>query len=279
MAIRIGVSSHLFRGRPTAVAAAFQWHGLSCTQLTPSFPGLRFDEPGQILPARCRQAAEPFEAAGIPILCLSGHTHLMDPDLDRRHRGIVRLHALIRGCRDFGTDRIVTETGSLNPASPLLPYPPNRGREAWTELRLIVAEALQVAEAAGVVLLLKPGAMHVLADVEDAVRLREELPHPNLGFVMDPAVLLIEHDPAAWPADLERIFDQLGSLSPVLHAKDLAFYDGRATTPRVGRGRLNYTRILELFRCYQPQGAVILEHLRPDEVAEAKRYLERMALP
>ena len=57
----------------------------------------------------------------------------------------MRLHALIRHCRDFGTDRIVTETGNLSPASPGVPAAPDHSAEAWAELRLIVTEALRVA--------------------------------------------------------------------------------------------------------------------------------------
>src|SRR5437879_887313 len=172
----LGAPSHLFRGSPAAVAAAFRQQGLTCVQLTPNFPGLGFHEPGAITPERCRRAADPFRAAGITVACLAGYIHLMDADLDRRHRGIVRLHTLIRHCRDFGTERILTETGSLCPSSPWMPHPPNRSHEAWLELRLIVAEALQVAADHGVTLLLKPGNTHVLAAVEDALRLRAELP-------------------------------------------------------------------------------------------------------
>src|SRR5262245_2453264 len=111
----LGAPSHLFRGSPPAVAEAFRRHGLTCVQLTPNFPRLSFHEPGAIPTDRCRHAAEHFLTAGITVACLSGYIHLMDADLDRRHRGIVRLHALIRHCRDFGTDRVLTETGSLAP--------------------------------------------------------------------------------------------------------------------------------------------------------------------
>src|SRR5437762_11324336 len=117
----LGVHSHLFRGSPTAVADACRRHGLAGVQLTPGFPGLTFHEPGQITPARCRQVVEPFLAAGLRIACLSGYTNLMDPDLERRHRGIIRLHALLRHGRDFGTERVVTETGTLSPHTSLEP--------------------------------------------------------------------------------------------------------------------------------------------------------------
>src|SRR5262249_36222658 len=144
-----------------------------------------------------------------------------DPELERRHRRIVRLHALLRHCRDFDTERLVTETGSLSPVSPWAPYPPNRSPEAWAEFRLILSEALEIAAEHGVQLLLKPEPAHVLASFEDVLRLRNELPHPNLGFVLDPASLLLDVAPAEWEVVLPSMIEQLAPCAPLVHAKDI----------------------------------------------------------
>jgi sugar phosphate isomerase/epimerase len=275
--MQIGVPTHLFRGPADRVAATVRESGLTCVQLTPSFPGLRFDEPGQFTRQRCREAAAPFLAAGLRIACVTGPTSLLDPDLDRRHRGIVRLHALLRHTHDLGANRVVVQTGSLNPHSPCKAYPPNRSREAWRELQLIVGETLRVAAVAGVLLLLHPGPHHVLASAEDATRLWEELADPLLGFVLDPAALLLDREPATWVADLEALVARLGPRAPVLYAADLGFENGAAVTPRVGHGLLDYGLILRLLSHVQPEATVVLAHLRPEEVRDARAYVERCA--
>jgi sugar phosphate isomerase/epimerase len=272
----LGVHSHLFRGPPASVAERCRQLGLGCVQLTPSFPGLSFHEPGQVTAGRCREASEPFLDAGLTIAALSAYTNLMDPDLDRRHRGIVRLHALIRHCRDFGASFLVTETGSLGPRSPWAPYPPNRSPEAWDELRFILREALRVAADSGVRLLLKAEPTHVLASAPDALQLRKELAHPALGFVMDPAHFLSESPRAGWSAELADLFEQLGRWAPILHAKDLRFQAGRVRTPRAGQGELDYGQILRLFRRMQPDAPIIVEHLRPEEVPETRKWVEAL---
>ncbi len=271
----LGTHSHLFRGPLAAVVAELRRHGLGCVQLTPSFPGLHFHELAEITRERCRQAAEPFLAAGLHIACLSGATYLMDPDLDRRHRGILRLHALIRHCREFGTERIVTETGSLHPKGAWTGAAPARSREAWAELRLIVGAALEITAEHDVTLLLKPGPGQVFASLDDALRLREELPHAGLGFVMDPANFLLDSRPDTLDADLDRLVEALGPWTPVVHAKDLRFEASTTATPRVGRGILDYGRLLRGLRRYREETPIILEHLRPEEVAEAKAWMER----
>jgi sugar phosphate isomerase/epimerase len=271
----IGAHSHLFRGSPAAVAAAFRKAGLSCLQLTPRFPGLRFDQPADFTPARCRDAAAPFLDAGIRVAGVSLPGNLLNPNLDYRHRDIVRLHCLIRHCRDFGCERVVTETGSVSTRSPLTTDLLNRTQAAWSEMRLIVAEALRIAADHGVALLLKPGPTHVLATVEEALRLRDELACPALGFVLDPAHFLVHSKPDIVNDDLAQLVERLRSLTPVVHAKDLRWDEDRTPViPRVGRGLLDYAVLLRRLRVMQPEVPIILEHVRPDEVGAARAFME-----
>jgi sugar phosphate isomerase/epimerase len=271
----IGAPSQLLRGRAADVAQVFRHCGLTCVQLTPQFVGLRCREPAEITSGRCLLTAEPFHAAGLRVVCIAGTTNLLDPNLDRRHAGIVRLHALIRHCRDFGADKLVIETGSLSPRSPWAPYPPNRSREAWTELRLILAEALRRAGDHGVILLVKLECSHVLATVEDAVRLKQELDHPCLRFIMDPVHWLGECEPGELDGRLESVFEELGPWAPVVHLKDLRFAPTGVSMPRAGKGVLDYALLGRLLRRYQPEAPIILEHLRPDEVAAARAHVEQ----
>jgi sugar phosphate isomerase/epimerase len=265
----LGVASHLFRGTPEVVAAACRRYGLTCVQLTPNFPGLSFQEPGGISPERCRRAAAPFLAAGLPVAGLFVPANLLDANLHRRHCAIVRLHALLCHCRDFGTDRCVTETGSLGPGTAQAGCSP----EAWAELRLILAEALRVAADHGVTLLLKPEPTHALASIEDVLRLREELPYANLGFVLDPVNFLLHSKPADLNSALERLVGALGPWSPLVHAKDICFEGGGVSAPRAGCGVLDYRLFLRLLRRYQPAAPIILVHLQPHEVPQACAYL------
>jgi sugar phosphate isomerase/epimerase len=270
----IGVASHLFRGSPAAVAGACRAHGLSCAQLAPNFPGLPFHEPAHFTPERCRAVAQPFLDAGLAVACVAGHVNLMDPDSGRRQRGIQRLHALLRHARDFGTPYVVSEAGSLSPDSPWEPYAPNRSPAAWTELRLIVALAVEVAADHGATLLLRADPAHVLASAEDVLRLADAVNDPHLGFVMDPAAFLRDHRPEELAAGLVGLFERIGRLAPLACAKDVRFDADGVTLPRAGLGVLDYGLFLRLLDRYQPAAPIILEHLSPDEVGAARAYVE-----
>jgi sugar phosphate isomerase/epimerase len=275
----IGVPSQLFRGAPADVAAACRRHDLTCVQLTPSFPGLPFQEPAHFAPARCRSVAEPFLTAGLSVACVAAHVNLMEPHLSRRRRGIQRLHALLRQARDFGTRHVLTESGSLSSDSPGRPYAPNRSAAARAELRLIVALAVEVAADHGVTLLLKADPAHVVASAEDVLRLADRVNSPHLGFVMDPAAFLMGHPPEEWAGAMGRLFEQVGPLAPVAVAKDLRRDEDGVTLPRAGLGAFDYRQFLRLLDRYQPAAPIILEHLRPDEVEAARAYVEGFTDP
>jgi sugar phosphate isomerase/epimerase len=270
---RVGAHSHLFRGPPCVVAASVHEHGLNCVQLTPSFPHLHFDEPGEVTTDRCRRAAEPFLESGIEIVGLSGGQNLLDPEIDRRHPAIVRLHALIRHSRDFGTRSVIVNLGnweSSDPSDSIAPETPSR----WLEVRCIITEALRVAEDHGVELLLKPDRCQGASWQASLGRILGEVASSNIRFVMDPANYLANSVPEHLARDVRWLCEELGPLAPLVHAKDLCFGPGGITTPRVGRGSFDYAAFFRLYRRYQPDAPVILEHLPPGEINETRAYME-----
>lgn len=88
-------------------------------------------------------------------------------------------------------------------------------------------------------------------------------------------MFLMDSDAATWPAELERLVEQLGSRTPVVHAKDVLIGADGITLPPVGRGGLDYGLLLRRLDRYQPQAPIIMEHLQPQEVADARASMER----
>jgi sugar phosphate isomerase/epimerase len=262
--LRVGTHSHLFRGPPAAVAAAFRANGLTCTQLTPAFPGQHFRDPADITPDRCRRLVEPFLDAGIAVAALSAGPALLEPDLERRHRTLMRLHALVEHCREFGTNLLVAEPGGLA-----------HDRQAWTELLLVLAEVLRRATDHGVKLLLRFGAGQVVGTRADARRLTEELPVAGLGFVLDPAEWLRDVPAECWPAALEEGLQEWGA-APLLHVKDIRLDHGRVCFPPVGQGQLPYGPLLKQFLTTNPGAAILVEHVQPHQVSETRLFLDSL---
>jgi L-ribulose-5-phosphate 3-epimerase len=269
----VGVHSHLFRGPPSAVAASLRDYRLACVQLTPNFPHLRFEEPGHVTTDRCRQAAEPFLEAGIVVVGLAGGHNLLDPEVDRRHPAIVRLHALIRHTRDFGTERVILSVDHCeepDPPCPIASPMPSR----WMEIRCIITEAVRVAEDYGVELLLKLESHRNGRWEATMGRMLGEIAPAKLRFVIDPANYLVGSAADTLREDAETLCEALGPRAPLVHAKDLCFGSAGVTTPRAGQGCFDYATFLKLYRRYQPDVPIILEHVRPSEIEETRAYME-----
>jgi sugar phosphate isomerase/epimerase len=269
----IGAHSHLFRGPAPVVAQAIHEHGLSCVQLTPSFPHLRFHDPAEITRDRCRRAAEPFLLSDLIIAGLSAGDNILNPDLEQRHPAIVRLHRLVQHCRNFGTDRVIINLSLAMKRESTEPQT-HTGAVPWSsEVRSIILAALRVASDNGVMLLLKLAAKHS-PSWKEACNLHAELAHANLGFVMDPAHYLEACQPEDLTRSMSCLCEELNCLAPLVHAKDLRFGPGGATSPRVGCGVLDYGSFFRLYRRYHATAPVILEHVRPSEIDEARKHVQ-----
>ena len=269
----VGVHSHLFRGPPSAVAASLREYRLACVQLTPNFPHLRFEEPGHVTADRCRQAAEPFLEAGIVVVGLAGGQNLLDPEVNRRHPTIVRLHALIRHSRDFGTKRVILSVDHCDASEPPCPIvSPMLSR--WMEMHCIITEAVRVAEDHDVELLLKLESHRNSRWQTSVGRMLTEVAPANLRFVMDPANYLASSAADTLAGDALSLCEALGPRAPLVHAKDICFSSAGVTTPRAGQGCFDYAAFFQLFHRYQPDVPIILEHVRPSEIEETRAYME-----
>jgi L-ribulose-5-phosphate 3-epimerase len=262
----LGIFPDVFPGDHRQQARRTREAGLACVHLRP---------PAALNPDACRAAAEAFRAEGLEVAALAGYVNLVNPDPARREEGLQRLHRLIALCPEFGTSYLATETGSLNPESEWDDHPANHTKEAWQILLPILREAVRRCEDSGVTLLIEGYVNNVIATVSDCRRLREEIPSPSLGFMLDPNNLFEEADMADVPAHLERIFEAIGPHAPVAHAKDVIYQDGHINTPRAGTGHLDYPAFARLMQQYQPGAPLILEHLRESEVPETVAFVRR----
>ena len=120
---RVGAISNLFRGNPEAVATLFHRYGLESVQIQPT---LGRQESMEFTPSICRAMSQPFMDADIMIAGVSAYTNFVDPDISRRRRLIKKFDSLIEHCQDFGTQYLITESGTLDPEHPWNDFAENR---------------------------------------------------------------------------------------------------------------------------------------------------------
>jgi len=266
----LGIFSSVYGALPPPeLARRARADGFQAVQLDPGAHGL---PPGDASAARAARRA--LEDQGIAVAALAGYTNLVDPDPRRRERGLRALEALIAVCRDFGTPYVATETGSLHPQSPWEDFPANHAPQARAELLGVLRRLLLRARACGVTILIEGYVHNVIATTAEAAALVAELGPEGLGFVLDPFNYFLPADLEHPVQGLERVFAALGPRAPLAHAKDVVYGPGGIDTPRAGAGRMDWTAYARLLRQHRPEAPLILEHLRPEDVAGCRAFVE-----
>jgi sugar phosphate isomerase/epimerase len=197
---------------------------------------------------------------------------LIDPDLARRRDGLARLHELTRACPAMGASVITLCTGTRDPDNMWRRHPANDAPDAWADLVAALSEALPVAEAHGVTLVVEPEVANVVDSARKARRLLDELRSPRLKVVMDAANLFHAGELAHMRTVLDEAFDLLGPDIVVAHAKDLD-HDGEAGHLPAGQGVLDYDRYLSLLHAAGFDGPLILHGLAEPEVEACLAFL------
>jgi sugar phosphate isomerase/epimerase len=206
---------------------------------------------------------------------------LVHPDAAVRREGVEALASVIRAAVTLGAGNVYVRPGSLNAAGPWTPHPENHRPE--TRDRLVESLRLLAprAEEAGMLLALEG---HTVSPLDTPAAVRDVLDRaasPMLRFNADPVNLVRNLDQAYDnTALINELFDLLGDAVVTAHAKDVTV--GERLVVHIdecvpGQGCLDHETFLRRFEACCPQGAVLIEHLPPERVPEARRALIEFA--
>jgi sugar phosphate isomerase/epimerase len=181
----------------------------------------------------------------------------------------------------LGAETVYVRPGSLNTAGSWTPHPLNTAPPTLDRLAAALREVSRTAEDVGVLLALEG---HVVSPLETPERVREVIDRvgsPALRFNADPVNFIGTLADAFNPVPfLDRFFDTLGSVTAAAHAKDITVGNRLVlhldeTVP--GRGLLDLKHFLRRFEAACPNGYVLIEHLRAEDVPEARAAILRAA--
>jgi sugar phosphate isomerase/epimerase len=270
--MKIAIFAKTF-ARPTLAATldAVREHGLDSVQFNLSSAGLP-TLPDAISAEDVAGIRREMDARGLEMAALSGTFNMIHPDPQQREAGLGRLRVLVHACAGLGTGIITLCTGTRDPQDMWRRHPDNDLPEAWRDLISSMAQALEIADEAGVTLGVEPEVANVIDTAAKARRLLDETRSPRLKIIMDAANLFRAGDLARQPAVLTEAFDLLGPDIVLAHAKDLS-RDGEAGHQAAGTGALDYDLYLRLLRESRYTGPLILHSLTEAEVDPAIAFL------
>lgn len=260
--------------RPTLAATfeAVAGHGLGWVQFdlaSAGLPSLPSEVPGEV----AEQIGRAAKAHGIRLAAVSGTYNMVHPDHAVRDQGLASLRAIAAACPAMGAPVITLCTGTRDAEHMWRRHPENSGPAAWRDLLAAMTAALDIAEQHDVVLAIEPEPANVVASAVLGRRLLDELEHPRLKVVLDPANIVASDRERPPAAVLDEAFGLLGAEIVVAHAKDL---DADGGFCAAGLGIVPWAHCLALFRGVGFSGPLILHSLTEDDADRAVGFLRQM---
>lgn len=273
--MKLGIFSKVFeRDTIEANLDAVADHGLASIQLNLESLG------GEPLPAalpeaECARVRAALAERGLELAALSGTWNIIHPT--EGPAGLERLRVLAAACPHLGTELITMCTGTRDDDYMWRAHADNDTPAAWRDMVAAMAQAVEVAVAAGVTLVLEPEVNNVVNSATKARRLLDEIASPHLRVVIDGANLFHAGMLPRMAEVLDEAFDLLGDDIRLAHAKDLE-QDGDAGHQAAGTGVLDYRRYLGLLDGIGYTGSVVLHSLEEERVPDSLAHV-RANLP
>lgn len=200
------------------MAASF---GFSCIQLPSKvlYASYGIDRSG-LTPALAQHLRRELDASGVQVAVLGCYKNLAAPDTAQLAENLAEYEACLNFAAELGGCPVGTETGRPNAGNAI-------GDDRLTDTALEgfcagLAQALALAERAGVRLLIEPGWNEVVCTPERCRQVLDRMDSPALGVIYDAVSLL--HPRVAAPAaardEVARMLELCGERIEVLHAKD-----------------------------------------------------------
>ncbi|HYJ12090.1 MAG TPA: sugar phosphate isomerase/epimerase [Thermomicrobiales bacterium] len=221
---------------------------------------------GPVDPMDLRKIVTAATATDVSIPAISGTYNMAHPDPAVRAAGLVGIQRVIEVAPVLGAAYVTLCTGSRSLRSMWHEHADNASAEAWRDGQRSIEAALETADRNGITLLVEPEPANVVGSAALARRMLDEVGHPRLKVVLDPANAVLSNLNRT-PSDvLSEAFELLGEDIAFAHAKDLR---ANGTFCAAGTGIVPWPHYRSLLDGIDFQGDVIFHTLTEADVSRA----------
>lgn len=274
--MKIGIRAHdMERTSLEELAAGIHRKGFACTQLALGKAIDSFNvEVGALNPGMAFHIRDIFARNKVDIAVLGCYLNLTDPDKTSRDNihGIYKAH--IRFAKSLGCGMVGTETGAVNSAYSF--EEANHSKEALEWLIENVKILVDYAEKMGVLLGIEPVHSHIMSSLERTYQVLQAVNSPNLQVIFDPVNLLNGENYKEQDDIIKGAFELFGKDIAAIHVKDFKVEEKIFKSLPSGQGDFHYELLFRLIKEKKPYIHVLMEETTPDNVFQAKGYLENI---
>lgn len=257
----------------SAVAAAVRDHGLDGVQLVAykCTEDIKY-EAGSITPDRATELGKNIKEHGGEIALIGAYFNPVHPNEDKINKGIAVFKDYLKVAKDIGCNYVGSETGSYN-GDPWIYHPMNHSDEALDRVVKTFGSLADYAAECGVNIAMEGAFGHVCHTPErldEAVRC---IGRDNIAIIFDLYNYLDISNLDDTYDILDRGLKIFGDRILLFHVKDFTVGDGKLCQCGVGKGILDYDKILSKIYKSNPDAILVLEGTVGEDIDYAVSFL------
>ena len=206
---------------------------------------------------------------------------LFHPDREQRERASAKIQRGTEIAAQLEAQAFLLRPGSLNPDGPWTPHRDNHRPEHVETLVETLRPLARKAEREGVLLAMETHAVSIMDPPEKCKDIVKAVGSEHLRLIMDAVnhfqCLQQVYHSTDW---VNHIFDEMGTLAPLAHIKDLKVSNGlvlHIDQEVPGEGELDLALVLQRYNALYPDGYGLIEHLARDQIPRAAANVRRIA--
>lgn len=274
--MRLGVRGHDMEKAPLSdFFANINKKGFHCTQLALSKAIHDFKvNNGVMTPGLALYIKELCVESKVDVAVLGCYLNLANPNKEALAKTQDTYKAHIRFASLVGAGMVGTETGAVNEEYSFTPD--NHTDEALEIFINNLRPVVEYAEKMGVIIAIEPVYKHIVCDFKRARRVLDAINSPNLQLIFDPVNVIWAGNYEQQDEMIKEAFELCGDDICCMHLKDFVVEDGAVKSVISGRGMLNYPLLMSYIKSRKPYVHCLLEDTKPENVYEAKKFVEDM---
>ncbi len=237
-----------------------------------SIDGISYS-PNQLTHIQAKEISDLIKQGGKEIAMIGAYFNPVHPNSDKINNGIAVFKDYISLANDIGCKYIGSETGSYN-GDPWIYHPMNHSEEAIDRVVNTFKELAEFAESYGVSVAIEGAFGHVCHTPERLLEAAERIGKQNIRFVFDLYNYLdISNVDNAYTI-LDEGISLLGDRILLFHIKDFVIEGNKLKQCGVGKGILDFDRILNKIYQSNRNAILVLEGTIGDDLSFAVSYLK-----
>lgn len=230
--------------------------------------------PGSFTAAHAEKVAKTLENANKTIPLVGAYFNPVHPNLEKREVGIALFEEYISYAKTLGSSFVGSETGSCL-GEPWSYHPDNRTEASYAVVVETFRRLADTAKAHGISIAMEGAFGHVAYNVETLDTIVKRIDRDNIRIIFDLYNYLA-------PENYEYAYDILdeglrtfGDRILLFHVKDcILTEDGKLKQVSVGKGSLDFDKILGKIYAHNPDALLVFEGTVGDDLPESIKFIK-----